>query len=467
MIKNTVFHCLFIVCSTLCAQDEWIHINTDHGGEYNNLKEAIPVVDKLTGKFAFFLKERKGISAYYFNEDQELISEFRVPELTKNTPVFIGNAIENERCTLFFRNHLGRPFSSIQFNFDTKEYTIKKELEINLKKEKVIDYFNDNDVLHVLSIVKKTSVLKLYTFNVNSEILVQTIDLSNERFSDFGNSFYSLYLGAYGGAKTSKVLFGEPTSLEIASVESKAYFKNGVITLTTDFSDAYTYLVNITVKDGSYSIEEYKNKNIKRSELRAKSNSFIYDNYFFNVYATTSRLVLDVYNRKTKSLIKEFEIGEHSPITFKNSPIILEEGDFDSYRELDKNKQFLRKITKSNLGVGVYEQDENLVITLGASKEKVSTGLVLGVGIMGGAIGGALVASFGAYSKTKSTRIISLLDKNLNHVKGEVPLNEFDKINNYTQDFKRIQLESIFKYGDNYIWGCFYKSTGTYRLLKF
>jgi len=470
MIKRSIVFCLLIACTSLYAQKEWIQINTDHGGEYNNLKQAIPVVDALTGKFAFFLKEKNGITAYYFDDNQELISEIKGPELPKNTPVFIGNAIKNDRCTLFFKNHLGRPFSSLQFDFKTEKYSLKKTLDISLKKETVVDYFNDDDRLYVLSIVKRTSILKLYTINVDSEVLVETIDLSKESFSDFHSSFYNLYYGNYDSDKTTTVLFGEPTSLEIASARSKAYFENGVITLTADFSDAYTYLLNINVKDGAYSLEEYKNKNSKRSELRAKSNSFIYDAYFFNVYTTSKRLVLDVYDRETKSLIKEFKIDEQSPIAFKNTPIILEEGDFDSYRELDKNTQFLRKITKSNLGVGVYEQHGNLVLTLGASKEKLSggsTGLIVGAGILGGIVGGALIGSFGSYSKTKSTRIIGLFDKNLNHVKGEVPINGFDKINNYTRDFKRIQLESIFKYGDSYIWGCFYKSTGTYRFVKF
>ena len=468
MRKNIFTLCLSFACLSMYAQDEWIYINTDHGGEYNNLKEAIPVVDKLTGKFAFFLKERKGVTAYYFDENQELVSEFRAPESLKKTPIFIGNSIDNNRYTLFFRNQIGRRISSIQFNFDLNEYQIKEELNIALKKELTIDYFNDDDILYLLSIIKGSSILKLYSFNVDSEVLVQTIDLSNESFSDFRSSFYNLFLGPYGAEKSSKIILGEPTSLEIASAENKAYFKDGIITLTTDFSDKYTYLVNIDVKNGTHSIEEYENKNIKRQELRAKSNSFIFDNYFFNVYSTTKRLVLDIYDRKTRDLVKELKIGEQYPISFINTPIILEGGDFKKYRELERNKQFLRKVTKSNLGVAVYKQNKNYVLTIGSSEEIITQGqfAIMG-GVLGGFVGGVLMASFNMYSKTKSTRVIGVFDSDYNHINGEVPLNGFDRINEYTKSFKRIQLESIFKYGDNYIWGCFYKSTGAYRFLKF
>ncbi len=467
MRKNVFALCLSFACLSMYAQEEWIHINTDHGGEYNNLKEAIPVVDKLTGKFAFFLKESKGITAYYFDENQELVSEFRAPESIKKTSIFIGNSIDNNRCTLFFRNQNGRRFSSIQFNFDTNEYQIKEELNIDLKKELTINYFNDNDIFYLLSIVKGSSILKLYSFNIDSDVLVKTIDLSIESFSDFNSSFYNLFLGPYGAEKTSKVISGEPTSLEIASTENKAYFKDGIITLTTDFSDKYTYLVNINVKDRTHSIEEYENKNINRQELRAKSNSFIFDKYFFHVYSTTKRLVLDIYDRKTKNLVKELKIDEQDPISFINTPIILEGGDFKKYRELERNTQFLRKVTKSNLGVAVYKQNENYVLTIGSSEKIQQSQFVIMGGALGGFIGGALIASFNMYSKTKSTRVIGVFDFEYNHITGEVPLNGFDRINEYTKDFKRVQLESIFKHGDDYIWGCFYKSTGDYRFVKF
>ncbi|TJY37722.1 hypothetical protein [Pontimicrobium aquaticum] len=452
------------------SQEEWVHINTRFGANSSEIKDAIPVVDTSNGNFAFFLQEYNGITGYLYNENQELISEMRVPLFPKKTPYFIGSVINDYLVTLFFKNGSGRKFSSIAFNFTTNKFVVKEELPIDLRKEVIVDSFNEMEILHLLTIIQGTSVLKLYTFDKESNIETKTIDLTEHEFSGIkGGEFYYMYFGPNGYGKTSQILKNEPMSLELTSSSSKAYFNEGVVTLTTDFQDDYTYLLNIDTKDGSWKVKELENKDFTKTELRSKSNSFIYKDLFFKVHVTPYRLVFSIYNKTTNELVKEFTINEDSEIDFKNSPIMLEGGDLSNYRELKRTKQFLRKIFRSNLGVSVYEREGLYVVTIGASEEIQRVNMSIMGGMIGGMIGGALFSAFNSYSKTKSTRIICLFDKDFSHVEGDnIPLNGFDIINNDSSNLEGNQLfESVFKYKDSYIRGAFNKKSGVYRFLKY
>ena len=469
-MKYSISILIFIISLVGFSQEEWISLNTRFESNSSRVREAIPVVDKSNSNFAFFLREFNGITGYLFNDEQKLIGEMKALSRPKKTPIFTGAAIKDKRVTLFYKNKSGRKFASIEFDFETKSFKIKEQLEVNLNREVIVDYFTDDDVLHVLTIEYATSLVTLYTLDVDSNIIKKTIDLTNEKFKGIEDGkFYYLYFGQGGYGKVSQIFMKEPTSLEMASSSSKAYFENDIIILTTDYQDEYTYALNINIKDGSYFIEEFENKNLKKEELRSKSNSFIYKNFFFHVYATSSRLVFSIYDRTTKNLIKEFNIREDLEIDFKNTPIMLEGGDLSNYRELEKTKQFLRKIYKSNLGVSVYEQEGEYVVTIGSSEEIPGVDFAyFGGGFIGG-ISAGLWSSFYSYARTKSTRIICLFDEEFNHIEGEVLPNGFDVIKYYTSDLKTNgqDYETIFKYKDLYIRGVYDKRLGTYQFIQF
>jgi hypothetical protein len=91
---------------------------------------------------------------------------------------------------------------------------------------------------------------------------------------------------------------------------------------------------------------------------------------------------------------------------------------------------------------------------------------------VGGAIGAVFIsidptfAAYNSYTRTKSTYFTSLFDYDFNHVDGEIQKNVFNKISDFTEG-KDPMIESIFRYGNDFIYGYFDKREKNYNLVKF
>lgn len=188
------------------------------------------------------------------------------------------------------------------------------------------------------------------------------------------------------------------------------------------------------------------------------------------MYVTRKQLSYNIHDLKTKELIKTLTFNKEDSISFKNSPIILEGGDFSNYRELDRTAQFLRKVTNSNVSTFVHKNGENFIITIGSSEPKEQAQIVyLSGGLVGGIIAGVanalLTTTYHSYVTTKSTRIECLFDEKFNHITGQIPFNGFDKIKNYVDenDLNKAPLQSVFKYKDDYVFGYFNKELNVYK----
>jgi len=467
-MKPILYFLLFSIVLA-SAQDQWLEKDLTSFTENYIIKDAVPFVNEDNNQLALFFKNRKKIFGYLYNEKQELISTISPIEIPKKAQILIGKTYNNDSYTLYFSNTRKTYFSSISINFITKNFNVNDNLGIHVKGEKVIDFLIDKHKIYILSIVKKTSILKTYELDNNGLVGTKEFDFSNEVIKSDKGWNYNLYHLLYGNPTYSTVELIKndiPNALEKTSAYTKLYFKKGKLTLTNNLFDRYTYLITIDLDKSTQSFEVINNKDFVKQNLGDNSSSYIFKNYFFNIYSNNKKLNFNIHDLKTKKLIKSFEILKDSNITFKNSPIIQEGGELNKYREFEKTSKFLRKITNSKIGITAYQEGDDIIITLGASEVVQSNNIAIGV-ILGGAIGGAIFSSFNSYANTKSTRINCLFDKEFNHKKGEVPLNSFDKINNFIEDnkLKKHKLQTIFKYKDNYIWGALDKET--YRLYKF
>jgi hypothetical protein len=476
-MKNLFLLLLIFSVLTISAQDNWLLQSVNFKSETEKLKEIIPVVNEYTGHFAMFFKGNNELKALLYNEDQKQIFEpVYIENLPKNFDVFINHIYSENQYTLFFKNNASKKYGCILINFETGKYVISNDLPIQLKGEKIVETFNDKNQLYFLTIKTNSAICYIYTFQLDGSFTKKDIDLSSIPFEKYNGSILKLsdfLSNAYVNNLLNKIDYNEPVPLEKTSTYIKIFYNEGVITILNNYYDAYTYIINISVNDITYNYKKIDNENFDLKASKKGSNSFIYEDYFFSVNATSDILNLIIYNYKNGAIVKEYQILKDKEITFKNTPIIREGGDFDNYRELEKTSQFLRKVSNPNLGVAIYRNDKNYIITLGSSQE-VATGspaMIGGMlgGAIGGAIGGALFATFDSYTKTRSTRIACVFDENFDHVEGEVPLNIFDKINNYLEEknLKKKPLQTIFKYKNNYIWGCYNEPNKSYRLIKF
>ena len=222
-------------------------------------------------------------------------------------------------------------------------------------------------------------------------------------------------------------------------------------------------------KDGSHIYKRIEKKGFLKEELRAESNSFVFENYYFSIYSTTSKLVFSIYDLTNDSYLKEYTISDNDSISFKNSPVIMTRGKYTKTKESNKSNQFIRNLTSSNSGISAYEKNGLFIVTLGSSEKIQSGGFAMVGGLLGGIAGAMLFSVFDSYSNTESIRIECLFDKDFNHVLGEVPKNGFDRIKEFIdyREFNRFPLQTVFQYRDNYIWGYYDPNSGVYSFYRF
>lgn len=469
-MKKSIFILLIAFSVTSYAQKNWLYISTDYQPESTSLKEVISVVNDKNDYLTVFFKERKTISGNEYDTDHvEINKPLENAKLPKKARVYIGNSVSADAYVLFFTNQTKSKFASLKVDFKTGSYSINEDLGLNISSEYFVSYFNKNNKIYILTMVKESSVFKVYTVDFDGHVDRKSIDVNyNFKTSkDKGVNMYKLISG--GSTRNETIEADEPTSIKKASAHNKIYFEEDVIKIISDKFDERTYFINLDLNRSSAQVEEIINDKITSDKGLFETNSFVFEDYYFRVYSTQRRLGLFIYELKTGKEITTYYINKNDSISFKNTPII-DYNELKGSEESEDVNMFLRRIKNSELGVSVHKVNDNYVISIGSSKDVYQSSGMMGPSIPIATFSGfTMFASFYSYATTNSIYIKCLFDKDFNHVQGEIPLNGFDKINEFVRKngTSRMPHQTVFKYQDNYIWGSYSKSSGSYGFLIF
>lgn len=455
------------------AQQNWIMVNTKTDFPEEKIKDVFPIVDEEENNLALFFKTKRGFESYFYNDKQELINHVSIDKLPPKSDALIGNVYNGFNHQLFFSNNSESQFSVVDLDFKTGHFKIIEDLQFEIKGEKFIKYVSHKDKLYLLTLERFSSILKLYTFKMDGTIKTSRFDLSNEVFENDNNLEYDLSTILYNNNASNKefvyVQSDVPTALEVASSITKVYYQEEHLIITNNLYNKFTYKIDIDIKNETYSLSKIENTHFIKERNSAIANSFVLNSIVLNTYATNDNVFLDIYKRNGSELLKTFTINKDEAIQFKNSPIIIQNGSESNLKELEKTSKFIKNVSRSFIGVSVYEINDNYVLTLGSVDPSNNGSLIFVGAVFGGLVGAAIFAAFDSYSQTKSTRINCLFDKDFNHLSGEIPENGFDKINTFilTKNLKHLKHQSVFKFNNQYVWGSYNKNSGFYRLYSF
>ncbi|MBC3845605.1 hypothetical protein H8K90_04390 [Winogradskyella echinorum] len=473
-----ILRIVLLICSfsqPLFAQSEWFSINTNERSAERNFQQVFQIVNEEANEFVTFFQYSNFFVAYLHNTEGELLNTFSAKALPKYKNNYIGASINGGAYTMFFQNDYGNRFSALTIDFSTSGFVFENKIDILSNIESVIGTFEYKAHIYILTSVKRSSILKLHKLNNHKDYTVETYDFSNEKIVSprgFDISLNHLLDSGYDRHKASLIENNEPGSLEESSKKNKLFLDNNKLILTNDFYNTSTSYISINLENGNSELIDFPKPSFDKKDRGSESNSFVLDNHLFSLYVTKEKLDFSIYDIDSKSILKSLTVTENDSITFKNSPIILERGEFDNYRELDKTKQFLRKVSNSNAGLFIYKQENKFIITLGCSETKESSSQFTFVGgFFGGLAFGITTAiltpSYYSYTRTKSTRIECLFDNEFNSINGTIPDNSFDRIKTYIDELNDIKLrfKSIFKIDGKYILGYFDKEKGFYNYI--
>ena len=460
--------CFFFTCF-ISAQDSWL-FSSNPLFDNEKVKEVIPIVNTESGEFAIFYKVKKGLIAELYSNEKKLLHTFTLDNLPSED--IVGYVFKEHQYTLFFSNASMKKISCVKIDFNAKTSQLIDDINLDLKGENPIQFIKNDLGLHLLTIKKKSSILKLYTINLNGTFKENSYDFSDKIFERDNGITYNLYSFLFIVHKTNAFEFIDsslPCSLEQAVASTKIFSKQNEIILTVNLTDKYTYVITLDTENQKSVFNKIENKHFIKNNSSNTHSSFLIEHVLIDSYISNEKLVINFIDLKNNTILKEFVISEDDSIHFKNSPIIQEGGDFASYRELEKTSQFIRKVIQSKMAISAYKDNNNYIVTLGSYEPKPSTMSMITGGIIGGITGVIIMSMFDSYTNSKSVRILSLLDENFNYIQGEIPKNGFDKINAFIEKrtLKKMEAQTIFKHKNYFIWGGFDTSSKTYNFFKF
>jgi hypothetical protein len=446
------------------------------------IKDVIPIVNSKNDDFSIFIADAKNVYGYLFDTKYSLKNKLSSIEKNRKYKLLIGNSIStNDDYRLFLSNKNKKEFISINFSFNNQT-TDYKEFTLEQPEEKFIQTVTSKNQFYLISASAISNSLFIYTFDNKGLPKRNRINLSGFGFFDHTGKNCTLTDLLIRTSVLKKIEENTPNSIESTSESRKMYVKKNAILFTFDENDKQTQLLKIDLRTFKATLDRIKKPLQQIKRKNKKTNSYINGDYIFTLSATKNIFFLEVINRKTKEIIKQFAATKEEKITFKNTPIIQEGGFFDEYRELETTKQFLRKIYSGKIGVSVQNYNNQYHMRIGGYIEQNSGGMMMpmGFGGMPMGFGGMPIGSIGnislffnpsqfafnSYSNTKSIRIAGLFDSEFNHIEGEMKENAFDKMKSHSKSSNNI-TDIVFKYKDFFIQGKYTRNSKTYFLRKF
>ena len=482
-MKNLLSILFFVSITTFSiAQEEVFKIkNTDFSPSFKN-KDSYSFSNHKTGELSILIGEHKILYAYLLDSNLNKKGELKVKPLKKSFNNFIGYTVKDKNYKLVFTNKSNKKFAVINYDFSTQTSNTF-EIDLVIKKEEYVESISLNNNFFLLTTTKNNNELILREL-VDKAFVKTVIPFENNI------SLYNLLLQKNDPDDDQKIKASllknkiiqlrkidnkNPNSIETTSELNKLYSDNNSLIFTFDNFNNYTLIFTLDLN--SFDLSKRKIDKIKDPiQHFKKSNSYIFNDLFFQIQSSKDKMVFSVKNFETGDLIKKYAINIDAPIAIKNTPIIQEKMatlSIGGKREMEVTAKYLRKISAGELGIAAYKIGANYQITLGGTKERSSVG---GGMMMTG--GGAMVittvsylnmtyVSYSNYSSTKSTFIKSIFDENFKHQKGEIKENVFDKIEAFEDHLKHEDAVTIFLHNNIVYFGYFDLENQEYKILKF
>ncbi|KAA1246199.1 hypothetical protein [Aquimarina sp. RZ0] len=475
-----------LLISILCtyfsvqAQEKVLELPDSFSSTPSLSKESYALPNQLLDGLMLLLEERKKFKSYLFDANYALKAKITTEVLPHKYKNLLGYNIHENNYSLFFTNNRNTKFGVQIFDFKNEVSSIKL-LDFKLKKEMFIDAVNYKNKIHILTVSKGTSDLNIYTFDKNLTAHKNVVSLKHLEYKNPINGFTFFAHNIFSHNDIAKIESNSPNVIETTSKEIKIYQQNQQLILSFDhrIKNTHLYYIDLNTYQTTHKTIE---KPSYKEEGFVKSNSYIFDNKIFQIASSNKKMKFTIKDLSTKEKIREYAIHKKDTITFKNSPIIQEGGGAfpgiseNQVREMEKTAKYLRKISSANLGISVYKVDGKYNIILGGTKKINSGGtFASGFGTVGtiGSTGAFSVGfnptfyGYGGYSSTKSTYINCLFDVNFNHVKGDIPLNSFDRINDFEDTLDDPFAVNLFRHHQQLHFGYFDRKDKTYKLYKF
>jgi hypothetical protein len=362
----------------------------------------------------------------------------------------LGGYYSNEWVTLLYSKKNKKEFTAFKLNVTDNSVSYSS---FKLPKgELFLESFSTGTAYFFVTVKWNSSTLTFYRTNESGEFIENKVDLSRYTFGiKTKPSLFENLRDLSGDVKFSMITYESISGLSQTYIKNKGYYDKGKFYLTLDKDYGKTILVKVNIENWETSFAKFGEST--ESCSKSSSGSFLYYDNIFISQVCEEHLGISVYDINSGLLVKNYSVQADEEISFRNTPIIQEGGNFFSgdKRELGQTKALVRKILRSKMAIAVNALNSRsaLEVTVGSFVEFQRGGMPGASFVPGGTapstFGSGSVAlpttynptytSYQSYKVTKSASFKSLLNStSLDHIKGKIDKNDFDKMEDYFEE---------------------------------
>lgn len=357
----------------------------------------------------------------------------------------------DENPTVYWADSNFRNILAVHYDLGVKK-TTANYFRLPLQRETVLHAFNENNTFYLLTKKNNTEALVLYVFKEGKKAQY-LLDFSSFKFFNRKKEpvTLSMILAFLPLEKMETRAFNP---LFKATSKSKFYVRENDILFTFDHNLEQTQLFQLDFK--SLQLIEHHISQFPLKRLNGLSNSYYHENKIYQLAANDDELHMGYKDFETHAVLKEFIVTKNDTITFKNSPLWMQNQN-QRPSSFKSTAKFLKQLSETNLGMSVYKTSKNLFLTIGGVIEIEQMSPVFGQNGL----------DFASNSVTSTVYFETLLDKKGNHVTAHPEPLSVDFINRYIYEHTEAILNRTIKHKNYFIHTYYNSKLKEFTMLKF
>jgi len=427
--------------------------------------------NEKTHELFVFIKDLEKITILKYNRALFLKSEYVFPLQNLGDKSILGCSFgEDGNPTIYFSSNIIENVSPLvlisilKCNLENKTHTISDfKFPAN---EVAVTVFQMNNSFHILAKHRIMQGLIFYTFK-DTKVAKKGFDFSSLTFQH-KNGKILRFNNLIKNYPIEKIDVHDYNALDKAVKVSKLYIQKNHIVLTFDYNPKRTQAFDIDLEN-----QELTEKNFPQTVLqdpKKMSNSFYQDGKLYQINASKSELLLDIKDFISDQTLKTIRVLSEDDKRSKDAPLFVQT-DSRKPSEIRSAKRFLQHLQTLDIGLSVFKNKENTLVTFGGvpiiKKQGASFRNQTYIVNRYEEDNPFFNAEFSTIEHFKSVYFPRILDHNFEFVNQEPQPLGIDKLYYFLDMNKKITIKNILKYNDYYILGYYDVESKQYIMRKF
>ena len=140
-------------------------------------RDIFQIVNEPKKEVSVFISDMTSVFTYKFNSDFKIIDSLKTIRPDKKFENIIGYTASDNKYNVFWCSYKNKEIAAQLFDIEKKTVT-NAVYKFDFSKEQIIQELSVNDNFYMISVVKNSSVFKLYSIDIEGKIICKTIDAS-------------------------------------------------------------------------------------------------------------------------------------------------------------------------------------------------------------------------------------------------------------------------------------------------